>query len=79
MKQWICIEEGNFLILKVSKGQIFWVDKIEYRGLNYNSANYELFSENKKRFIISIIDENFEKHFIPLSEYREKQLEEILK
>ena len=84
MKQYICIENGEFYAeRKVKKGEIFWVDKFEYENTK-KSAMYQLFeySANHKynnRYVLGLPPEVFEKHFILLTEWREQQLDEILK
>jgi hypothetical protein len=84
MKQWICIEDGKFYAeRKVTKGEILWADKFEYENIK-NSAMYHIFEEspshkNGNKYVLGLPTELFEKHFILLTEWREQQLEEILK
>ncbi len=94
MKQYICIKNGEFYAeRKVKKGEIFWVDKFEYETTK-KSAMYQLFEEINdltatgsrrtdaagfNRYALGLPPELFEKHFILLTEWREKQLNNVLK
>jgi len=82
MKQWICIE--NYLdYRKVIKGEIILADKMVPQNINIPPL-YHIF-ENTQSGLIDDINvwglppEVFEKHFILLTEWREQQLNNVLK
>ena len=83
MKQWICIEDGEFQSSrKVTKGQIVWADKFEYKNINI-SAMYHIFEYSSKhtnniRYVWGLPPDFFEKHFILLTDWRDEQLKEIV-
>jgi len=95
MKQWICIEdrylypdfywkEVPHIERIIKKGEIFWVDKFEYQNGNKHISRAKLFEEspnhvNERRYVFGLPNEIFENHFMLLSEWRENQLNTILK
>ncbi len=84
MKQWICIEDGNFQATrKVKKGEILWADKMVPQNINIPPL-YHIFEnfhsdESENRYVLGLPVPFFEKHFMLLTEWREKQLNNVLK
>ena len=82
MKQWICIED-YMENRKVIKGEIIWADKMVPQNINIPPL-YHIF-ENTQSYYIDDMNvwglppKVFEKHFMLLTEWREKQLNDVLK
>ena len=83
MKQWICIEDGEFHVSrKVKKGEILWAGKMEYEN-NKIPPMYHIFEEsprhhNNNRYVLGLPPHFFEKHFILLTDWRDNQLKELV-
>lgn len=82
MKQWICIEDFKDY-RKVIKGEIIWAGKMYNKNINI-PALYHIFENAQSDdiddiYVWGLQPEVFEKHFMLLTEWREQQLNNVLK
>ena len=63
------------------KGLKFYyeIDKIETLNGSHRQKTYYIFRMETKEYLFGVDEKQFQKYFVDLEEYRNKQLEQILK
>ena len=77
----VCIKGKKFLgrISPVRKGDKFWYDVHGIGDTPNRQITFHLYDVKDGMYVFGLIEKHFKKHFEDIQDFRQKQLEEILK
>jgi len=74
----VCMSSENSIYLK-GKKFLYSIERTETWNASYGRIIYHIYSMDTNSYLLELDEKRFHKYFFDLEDYREKQLEKILK